>query len=144
MSVVRHILDRKGRDVATISPKASLADAVHMLADRRIGAVVVSSGDRSIAGILSERDIVRAVARLGAGALDSSVADTMTAKVVTCAETDSIGDLMERMTEGKFRHLPVVDAGKLVGIISIGDVVKSRVAEMEHEQSALKDYIMNS
>ena len=144
MSVVRHILDRKGRDVATISPKASLADAVHMLADRRIGAVVVSSGDRSIAGILSERDIVRAVARLGAGALDSSVADTMTAKVVTCAETDSIGDLMERRTEGKSRHLPVVDAGKLVGIISIGDVVKSRVAEMEHEQSALKDYIMNS
>ncbi|CEJ13619.1 Hypoxic response protein 1 [bacterium YEK0313] len=144
MSVVRHILDRKGREVATISPQASLADAVHMLADRRIGAVVVSSGDRDIAGILSERDIVRAVARLGAGALDSSVAETMTSKVVTCAETDSIGDLMERMTEGKFRHLPVVEKGKLVGIISIGDVVKSRVAEMEHEQSALKDYIMNS
>ncbi|MCZ0736512.1 CBS domain-containing protein [Phreatobacter sp. AB_2022a] len=144
MSVVRHILDRKGREVATISPQASLADAVHMLADRRIGAVVVSSGDRDIAGILSERDIVRAVARLGAGALDSGVAETMTTKVVTCAETDSIGDLMERMTEGKFRHLPVVEKGKLVGIISIGDVVKSRVAEMEHEQSALKDYIMNS
>ncbi|MBN8941748.1 MAG: CBS domain-containing protein [Rhizobiales bacterium] len=144
MSVVRHILDRKGRDVATISPDASLADAVHMLADMRIGAVVVTGAGKSIAGILSERDIVRAVAKLGALALDSKVAQTMTAKVVTCAETDSIGDLMERMTEGKFRHLPVVDKGQLVGIISIGDVVKSRVAEMEHEQSALKDYIMNS
>jgi CBS domain-containing protein len=144
MSVVRQILDTKGREVATISPKALLADAAHLLAAKRIGAIVVMSPEGALEGILSERDIVRAVSKHGAAALDRSVHETMTTKVVTCSECDSIGEIMERMTAGRFRHLPVMADGRMTGIVSIGDVVKSRLAEMEHEQSALKDYIMNS
>lgn len=141
---VRSILEAKGRSVATISPDATLADAAHLLAERRIGAVVVTGSGMSVAGILSERDIVRAVSERGAAALDRTVADTMTRNVVTCTEADTIGQLMEQMTAGKFRHLPVVDQGRLVGIMSIGDVVKWRLADMETEAAALKDYIMNS
>lgn len=141
---VKSILDIKGRAVATIAADASLADAAHMLAEKKIGAVVVTGAGYSVAGILSERDIVRSVSVHGAAALDRTVAETMTVKVVTCAEADSIGQLMERMTEGKFRHLPVVENARLVGIISIGDVVKWRLAEIESEHNALKDYIMNS
>jgi CBS domain-containing protein len=141
---VRSILEAKGRSVATISPDATLADAAHLLAERRIGAVVVTGSGMSVAGILSERDIVRAVSERGAAALDRTVADTMTRSVVTCTEADTIGQLMEQMTAGKFRHLPVVDQGRLVGIMSIGDVVKWRLADMETEAAALKDYIMNS
>jgi CBS domain-containing protein len=141
---VRSILEAKGRSVATISPDATLADASHMLAQKKIGAIVVTGTGMSVAGILSERDIVRAMSERGAAALDRSVGDTMTRTVVTCTEADTIGNLMERMTAGKFRHLPVVENGRLVGIMSIGDVVKWRLAEMESETSALKDYIMNS
>ncbi|AVO45353.1 CBS domain-containing protein [Phreatobacter cathodiphilus] len=141
---VKSILDAKGRAVATIAPDATLAAAAHMLAEKRIGAVVVTGAGHSVAGILSERDIVRSLAEHGAGALDRSVAETMTRKVVTCSEQDSIGQLMESMTDGKFRHLPVVEGGRLVGIISIGDVVKRRLAEIESEANALKDYVMNA
>jgi CBS domain-containing protein len=141
---VKSILDIKGRAVATMSADASLADAAHLLADKKIGAVVVTGSGLTVAGILSERDIVRAVSERGATALDRTVGETMTTKVVTCSEADSIAQLMERMTTGKFRHLPVVEKTKLVGIVSIGDVVKWRLAEIESEHNALKDYIMNS
>lgn len=141
---VKGILDIKGRAVATIAPGATLADAAHMLAEKKIGAVVVTGPNDTVAGILSERDIVRSVSQHGAAALDRTVKDTMTAKVVTCSEADSISRLMEQMTQGKFRHLPVVESAKLVGIMSIGDVVKWRLAEIEREHNALKDYIMNA
>lgn len=141
---VKSILDIKGRLVATIAPEATLADAAHMLAAKKIGAVVVTGPGQSVAGILSERDIVRTVSERGAAALDRTVGETMTTRVVTCGEADSIAQLMEQMTSGKFRHLPVVEDGRLVGIISIGDVVKWRLAEIESEHNALKDYIMNA
>jgi len=134
-------LSRKGGDVATIAPTASLSDAVKLLAERRIGAIVITGPDDRVAGILSERDIVRALAERGHPALDDNVGAVMTRKVATCTEADTIASLMERMTEGKFRHLPVVDQGKLVGVISIGDVVKWRVEEIEGESNALREYI---
>ena len=138
---VRAILSRKGRDVATIAPTVSLSEAVRLLAQRRIGAVVVTGPDDRVAGILSERDIVRSLSERGPAALDDNVAAVMTRKVMTCTEAETVAAIMERMTAGKFRHLPVVEQGRLAGIISIGDVVKSRVQEMEQESAALKDYI---
>jgi CBS domain-containing protein len=138
---VKEILSHKGVDVVTTDPHASIADAVKLLATRRIGAVVVTGADRRIVGILSERDIVRALADKGAGALDTPVAEVMTRKVDTCSLNQTVSELMEQMTAGKFRHVPVVEQGRLAGIISIGDVVKSRVQEMEQESAALKDYI---
>jgi len=138
---VKAILSRKGSDVVTIAPTVSLTDAVKLLAERRIGAVVVTGPDKRVAGILSERDIVRSVAERGHAALDDNVGSVMTRKVTTCTEADTIAVIMERMTDGKFRHLPVVDQGKLVGVISIGDVVKWRVEEIEGESAALREYI---
>ena len=141
---VKAILARKGTDVVTVDPNASLADAVTLLATRRIGAVVATGADRRIVGILSERDIVRVLGEKGAAVLTTPIAEVMTRKVVTCNATDTISVLMERMTAGKFRHVPVVDQDRLVGIISIGDVVKWRVQEMEHESAALRDYIQTA
>ncbi|MGE0749802.1 MAG: CBS domain-containing protein [Variibacter sp.] len=141
---VKTILSGKGRDVMTISPTATLADAAHLLSARRIGAVVVEDRGRTVVGLLSERDIVRVVAAKGAEALSLPVEQAMTRKVVTCREADTVGVIMERMTTGKFRHLPVVEDGHLVGIVSIGDVVKFRLGEMEQESSALRDYILTA
>ena len=138
---VEHILAAKGRDVLTIEPSRTLADAARALTEKRIGAVVVTDADRAVLGILSERDIVRAVARGGAAALDHPVSQYMTGKVVTCTGHSSINELMEMMTERKFRHVPIVESGRLCGIISIGDVVKHRVAEIEAEHQALREYI---
>ena len=138
---VRGILSRKGRDVVTIAPTASLSEAVKLLAERRIGAIVVTGADNRVAGILSERDIVRTLSLRGPAALDDNVAAVMTRKVTTCTEADTVATLMERMTAGKFRHLPVLDQGRLVGVISIGDVVKLRVEEIESESNALREYI---
>jgi CBS domain-containing protein len=138
------ILAAKGRDVATIEPSATLKSAVALLAEKRIGAVLVLGADNRIVGILSERDIVRALAEGGAAALDGPVSQSMTRKVSTCTETETIASLMERMTEGKFRHLPVVDQGRLSGIISIGDVVKHRLQEMERDSAAMRDYILTA
>jgi CBS domain-containing protein len=137
---VKAILDSKGHDVATIEPSADLASAVKLLAARRIGALVVVGADR-IAGIISERDIIRALADCGAAALQLPVGQVMTRKVVTCNHAETMSGVMERMTAGKFRHLPVVEKGQLVGIISIGDVVKQRVQEIEFESANLRDYI---
>ena len=138
---VEHILAAKGRDVLTIEPDRTLADAARALTERKIGAVVITDAGRSVLGILSDRDIVRAVARDGAAALDHPVSRHMTGKVVTCTGHSSINELMEVMTERKFRHVPIVENGRLAGIISIGDVVKQRVAEIEAEHQALKEYI---
>ena len=141
---VKAILSGKGRDVMTISSNATLADAARLLSERRIGALVVENDDRSVAGLLSERDIVRAVAARGGEALSFPVQQAMTRKVVTCREADTVGAIMEHMTVGKFRHLPVIEDGQLVGIVSIGDVVKFRLGEMEQESSALRDYILTA
>ena len=141
---VKAILSRKGTDVVTVEPKASLTETVKMLASKRIGAVVVTGADRRVIGILSERDIVRAIGERGPQVLDETVDSVMTRKVVTCAEADTVAAIMERMTAGKFRHLPVVEDGRLAGIISIGDVVKSRLEEIEKESEALKEYILTA
>ena len=138
------ILADKGRDVVTIEPSASLAQAVQMLAEKRIGAALVLGADRRIAGIISERDIVRALAARGAAVLDEPVSQTMTRKVETCNESDAVATIMERMTAGKFRHMPVVDQGRVSGVVSIGDIVKHRVHEIERESVALRDYIMTA
>src|SRR5690242_20434272 len=138
---VKALLSRKGRDVVTIAPAATLSEAAKLLGQRRIGAVVVTGADNRVAGILSERDIVRALGERGASALEENVAAVMTRKVTTCNESDTVVAIMERMTTGKFRHVPVVDQGKLVGVISIGDVVKHRVHEIEGETNALREYI---
>jgi CBS domain-containing protein len=139
--IVNRILSLKGREVATIEPGRSLSEAARVLAERRIGALLIVDGDRPVAGIISERDIVRAVAMHGAKALDEPVSRFMTEKVVTCTGETSINDVMELMTQQKFRHIPVVESGRLSGIISIGDVVKLRLEEVEAETQAIKEYI---
>ena len=141
---VKAILSAKGSEVHTIEPTTNLAAAAKLLAERKVGALVVTGADRRVIGIVSERDLVQELAAHGAASLDLPLTDIMTRKVMTCSASDTISSLMERMTDGKFRHIPVVDQGRLVGIISIGDVVKHRLQEMEHEQSALRDYIQTA
>jgi CBS domain-containing protein len=138
---VKAILDGKGRKVHTIGPNETLAQAAGRLADHRIGALVVTNGDRKVVGILSERDIVRMIARHGAAALGQSVREAMTAKVKICNDSHTINQVMEIMTAGRFRHLPVERNGELDGIISIGDVVKKRIEEVEREAEEIKQYI---
>jgi CBS domain-containing protein len=138
---VEHILMQKGRTVVTMEANSTLGDAARLLSDRKIGAVVVSDAFRAVLGILSERDIVRAVAQRGASALEESIGRSMTAKVITCTGRSGINELMEMMTDGKFRHVPVVEGGELVGIVSIGDIVKHRLAEVEAETQAMREYI---
>ena len=141
---VKSILSSKGRDVATIEPTATLEVAIALLAQRRIGALVVLGPERRMIGILSERDIVRVLATQGAAALSAPLAQVMTRKVSTCSENDTVSAIMEQMTAGKFRHVPVLDQDRLVGIVSIGDAVKYRLGEMEREQEALRDYIQTA
>ena len=141
---VATILAAKGRDVVNIEPSASLADAAKLLAEKRIGAVLILGADRRIVGILSERDIVRALAERGADVLGEPVSVAMTRKVSTCNETELVSNVMERMSEGKFRHMPVIDQGQPVGMISIGDVVKHRLQAMEQDSVAMRDYILTS
>ena len=138
---VKTILSLKGGDVATIAPSASLATAAKLLAERRIGALVVVDAADRVAGMLSERDIVRALAERGAAALDERLDRAMTRSVVTCTEAMTVGEIMKRMTAGRFRHVPVVELGRLVGIVSIGDVVKYRLAAMQHESQSLREYV---
>jgi CBS domain-containing protein len=141
---VSTIISVKGRDVLTTQPHRTLAEVARLLAEKKIGAVVVTGADGKIRGILSERDIVRAVAAGGGAALDEPVSRHMTANVVTCQESDLIADVMEDMTRGRFRHMPVVENDRIVGIISIGDVVKQRIAETEAESRLMREYIMTS
>jgi len=138
---VKAILSNKGDQVLSIEPHATLAAAVQTLAQRRIGALVVTGADDRLVGIISERDIVRVLAEKGSDVLAVPVSEVMTRKVVTCRLDDTIAALMELMTAGKFRHVPVVEQGRLAGMISIGDVVKARLGQLEREQDALRDYI---
>ena len=138
---VSKILAHKGRQVITTSPDRSLRDIVTVLAERGIGAIVVTDGDRRVLGIVSERDLVRALAQRGSSALDEPVSNHMTTRVQTAVEDTAIPAAMEAMTNGRFRHLPVLDGGRLAGLVSIGDLVKYRLSEMEQENRALVDYI---
>jgi CBS domain-containing protein len=138
---VKSILAAKGGDIISIEPTADLAAAAKLLSAHRIGAVIIRGAGGRIAGILSERDIVRALAEHGPNALTLPVGQVMTRNVATCGEDDTVASIMERMTAGKFRHMPVVERDSLVGLISIGDVVKQRVEEVEQESEAMRDYI---
>jgi len=137
---VRSILTTKGRDVTTIEPDVRLSTAIKLLGERQIGALVVMHQGR-IEGILSERDVVRVLGQRGAAVLDDAVSAVMTREVVTCRETDTVAALMEIMTVHKFRHLPVLENDQMVGLVSIGDIVKLRLQKYETEQQALSDYI---
>ena len=141
---VHTILSRKGATVYTIEPTASIAYAAKSLADHGIGALVVTGADGRTVGIISERDIVRALSAQGSAVLETPVAELMTRKVISCSRQDKLVELMQRMTEGKFRHFPVIEDGKLIGIVSIGDVVKSRLEAMEQELNALREYIRSA
>jgi len=138
---VKHILRDKGREVVSISADATLSEAARLLARKRIGALVVRDRDGALAGILSERDIVRALAEASVNALAHSVSAHMTRAIETCCEADSIEDLMEIMTHRRLRHLPVVEEDRLCGIVSIGDVVKTRIEETVREAETLRGYI---
>ena len=137
---VRAILDTKGHEILSVEPDAKLSVAIKLLGERRIGAVLVMSQGR-LEGILSERDIVRVLGERGARVLEEPVSAVMTRKVVSCRQSDTVAGIMEMMTLGKFRHLPVIEEGMVVGLISIGDIVKWRVSEFENEHEALRDYI---
>jgi CBS domain-containing protein len=141
---VKNILSVKGSNVLSIEPTATLEIAVRTLAQHKIGALLVLGPDRRIIGILSERDIVRVLAEQGASALTQPLAQVMTRKVFTCSPSETISVIMERMTAGKFRHVPVLEQDQVVGVVSIGDVVKYRLQEMEHESAALRDYIQTA
>jgi len=142
---VKAIVFRKGKDVVTIEPSATVEAAIAALAEHRIGALVVLGADRRVIGILSERDIVRTFAEFGAEALTKRLAQVMTREVVTCSEAETAVSIMERMTIGKFRHIPVVERDQqLAGIVSIGDIVKHRLWVMEQEAAAMRDYIQSA
>ena len=142
--LVRHIVSVSGADVATTRPDATIADAAKLLKERNVGALVITTEDGRLAGILSERDLVRGLPDHGADLLALKVKDRMTAEVTTCTPDDRVDAIMKLMTDGCFRHLPVVEEGKLVGIVSIGDVVKSRLEELESETTTLREYIAGS
>jgi CBS domain-containing protein len=138
---VETILRNKGNWVATIRPDATIAEAVEMLNRERIGALVVSEADGNVDGVLSERDIVSALAAYGADLLSRPVDEVMTRNVVTCDPADTVQDLMAEMTNRRFRHFPVVRDGRLCGIVSIGDLVKNRLDEVEFEADSLRSFI---
>jgi CBS domain-containing protein len=141
---VKAILSTKGSDVTTTDPTATLESGIRILAERGIGALVVLDADHQVIGILSERDIVRALAERGAAALTEPLARVMTRKISTCTPSESVNSIMEQMTAGKFRHVPVVEQERLVGIVSIGDVVKHTLMGMKLESEALHDYIQTA
>jgi CBS domain-containing protein len=140
MTVAR-ILDDKGRDVFTTQPHRTLKEVVELLAEKGVGAVVVSDASLKVLGILSERDVVRVIAKHGASALEDPVSRYMTAKVITVTREDTIEHVMQTMTTARFRHLPVVEDGRLIGLISIGDVIKRHVNALDSERQALREYI---
>lgn len=141
--LVHQILKAKGDDgVVTVQPGTSISEVAQILAERRIGGVVVSKDGQVATGIISERDIVRALAVKGASCMSEKVEDMMTRNPVCCVRNDSADDVLTRMTEGRFRHMPVVEEGVLVGIVTIGDVVKARLQELSMEKDALQGMIM--
>ena len=142
--LVKNILAEKGGATFTLAPDATVMDALQSMAQHNVGALIVTSPEMAIKGILSERDVVRALSRDGRGALDKSVAELMTSKVKTCTEDSTVPEVMELMTTGRFRHLPVERAGKLIGVISIGDIVKRRIEEIEREAEDIRSYIASA
>ena len=138
---VAQILSQKGREVLTTAPHHTLSHAAEQLGRRRVGAIVVADASGAVLGILSERDIVRAIGVSGAEALAQPVSRYMTARPTVVGEDADIDELMRLMTEGRFRHLPVVERERLVGIVSIGDIVKHHVDELHHERDSLREYI---
>jgi len=139
---VKHILHGKGRDVVAIGASATLTEAARLLTDRKIGALIVKDKNGNLTGIISERDLVHAIAHSGAAVLSEQVSMHMTPAPETCVENDTVESVMEVMTRGRFRHVPVLDDQfMLCGMISIGDVVKNRIAETVSEAAALRDYI---
>ena len=138
---VSEILATKGRDVVTATLQATIQDIAELLATKKIGAIVVVDSNDAVCGIVSERDVVREVCKNGADALGRQVTGCMTKDVVSCDDDESIDSLMEKMTRGKFRHIPVINKGKLAGIISIGDVVKRKIEHAEREAEDMKRYI---
>ncbi|WP_439123442.1 CBS domain-containing protein [Marivita sp.] len=140
---VHHILKSKATDaVVTVKSGTSIGDVAKILTEKRIGTVVVSNDDETALGILSERDIVRELANRGASCLSDTVDSYMTSKLVTCSRNDDADHILTQMTEGRFRHMPVIEDGKLVGLITIGDVVKARLTELAMERNALEGMIM--
>ena len=139
---VSDILSQKGNSVFSVRSATSVAEIARQLTELRVGSVLVLTADNRLAGIVSERDLVRALARHGAKAMELEAGSVMTTDVKTCDPDDSIDHVMEVMTRGRFRHLPVVRHGELLGIVSIGDVVKARLEETQHETEALKAYIV--
>lgn len=137
---ISQILNAKGRAVSTARPDATLSEIIGKLAEKKIGAIVIVGDNGKVAGIVSERDIIRRLGVAGAAALDEPVSNAMTATVITCHESSTLEEMMEVMTQGRFRHVPVIEEGSLVGIVSIGDVVKHHVAEVEMEVTAMRDY----
>lgn len=138
---VNQILERKGREVVTLHPDVTLEEVARVLARRKIGAIVLLEDTGAVAGIVSERDIVRVIGTAGVSALSHGVRDEMTMDVTTCTGSTGIDEAMQLMTDGRFRHLPVCENGKLVGIISIGDVVKRRIEDVEREAAEMREYI---
>ncbi|MDT1061574.1 CBS domain-containing protein [Paracoccus sp. CPCC 101403] len=144
--LVNQILSMKSvGDVITIAPSATVADAAKLLSEKRIGAIVVSEDGMTPLGILSERDIVRELGRRGASVLDLTISELMTRKLMTCRTGDDALDILNRMTQGRFRHLPVVDeSGVMIGLVSIGDAVSARLKELNAEKEALTGMIMGN
>lgn len=142
MGTVARLIAGKGGDVISIRPQDNLTRAVEILRDKRIGALVVTDETGSLQGILSERDIVRKLAETPGQTLPQSVSENMTAKVVTCSPSDTLVDVLKRMTEGRFRHMPVLEEGRLVALISLGDVVSYRLQEVRAERDALTGMVM--
>ena len=141
--LIRQILDSKpNSEVLTIGPDSTVSDAAKILSERRIGALVVTAGGPQALGIISERDIVRELGRSGTGCLKKNVEQIMSRAVVTCAEDETADQALSKMTEGRFRHLPVVKDDNMIGFISIGDVVKARLLDLSMEKEALEGMIM--
>jgi CBS domain-containing protein len=139
--ILANILKEKGGEVYSVAEGATLKEAAELLDSRKVGAMVILGESGTVIGIVSERDIVRAVARMGGAALKTLVADSMTRKVVTAAPTETVEQAMGRMTDRRIRHLPVVENGRLLGVVSIGDLVKRRIAEADAEVAAIRSYI---
>lgn len=142
VSTVANLLEKKGGDIVSVRPQETIAQAVELLRDKRIGAVVVTDAAGVLKGILSERDIVRKLAEVGPGTLSLTVADLMTREVVTCDPRERIIAVLQKMTDGRFRHMPVIDDGQMTGLVSIGDLVNYRLRELEYEALKMKQMIV--
>jgi CBS domain-containing protein len=141
MLVQQILTSKSGGDVVTIAPGTTISEAAKLLSEKRIGAIIISEDGSKVAGILSERDIVRELGRRGAACMADVVDSVMTAKIIGCTKSDTADQVMQKMTDGRFRHMPVMEGDKMIGLISIGDVVKARLSELAMEKDALEGMI---